>query len=59
MESMLIPVIRSNRLFNLVLVQCYDDGVTKILWQLALLLAEDQKIVRLDMERPTAIHPDL
>ena len=52
------PIIGAVRLFPLVFVQSYDDGVAKILWQLALLPAADKKIVKLDMECRTPMLPD-
>ena len=39
-------------------VKNYDEGVAKILWQLALLPAADKKIVKLVMERQTPMLPD-
>ena len=52
------PEIEAVRLFTLVLVQDYDDGITVILWQLVLLPAADQKIVKPDMEHQTAVLSD-
>ncbi|PFX15619.1 hypothetical protein AWC38_SpisGene20156 [Stylophora pistillata] len=54
-----VDVLKSDRtLSHTVFYQGYDSSITKILWQLSLLLATDEENVKFVKERRTPILPD-